>query len=233
MIGIFVELLLSWIVLKFLERKNLGVLGLPPTLGRMKELMTGLLLSVPFPIVFLEVVALLVHNPYRLNPHYSIKDLWIASGYVFRSVLYEDLIFRGALLYILIIRIGARKAVLISAVSFGIYHWFSWSALGQPVQTLIIFLTTGTAGYVQALAFEKTRSMYMPFALHFGVDFVYMIIFSQDKGIGLQLLTKTFARDPVSPGSVVSFLVLLIYFSWYPLLTFMYLGQKKGRSDEV
>ena len=75
MIGIFVELLLSWIVLKFLERKNLGVLGLPPTLGRMKELMTGLLLSVPFPIVFLEVVALLVHNPYRLNPHYSIKDL--------------------------------------------------------------------------------------------------------------------------------------------------------------
>ena len=74
MIGIFVELLLSWVLLKFVERKNLLVLGLLPTRRRIKELMIGLLLSIPFSIVFSEVVALLVHNPYRLNPHYSFKD---------------------------------------------------------------------------------------------------------------------------------------------------------------
>ncbi|HXB93289.1 MAG TPA: CPBP family intramembrane glutamic endopeptidase [Puia sp.] len=227
MIGIFVEVILSWILLKFIERKDLSVLGLLPTRQRLRELMIGLLLSVPFPIAFLAGVSLLVHNPYHLHPHYSLKDFLNAAGYVFKAVLYEDLIFRGALLYILIKRLGPQKAVLISAVLFGIYHWFSWGALGQPVQMAIIFLTTGLAGYVFALAFEKTGSIYMPFALHFGIDFVNMVIFSQDKAIGLQLLVKTFATDPASPGSVISILVILVHFTWFPVLALAYLRHRK------
>src|ERR1700744_200537 len=166
MIGIFVEVVLSWILLKFIERKNLSALGFLPTRQRLAEFMIGLLLSVPFLVAFLVGVSLLVHNPYHLNPHYSFTNLFIAASYVFKAVLYEDLIFRGALIYILIKRLGSQKAVLISAILFGIYHWFSWGALGQPVQMAIIFLMTGLAGYVFALAFEKTRSIYMPFALH-------------------------------------------------------------------
>jgi len=189
--------------------------------------MIGLMLSIPLQIVFLTGVSLLVHNPYHPNPHYTLADFLVASGYVFRSALYEDLIFRGALLYILIKRLGPQKAVLISAVLFGIYHWFSWGALGQPVQMAIIFLTTGLAGYVFALAFEKTGSIYMPFALHFGIDFVNMVIFSQDKAIGLQLLVKTFATDPASPGSVISILVILVHFTWFPVLALAYLRHRK------
>jgi membrane protease YdiL (CAAX protease family) len=223
MIGIFIEVFLSWILLKLIERKNLSVLGLRPTRRRLRELMIGLLLSIPFPIAFLAGVSFLVRNPYHVNPHYSLKDLLSATGYVFRSVLYEDLIFRGALLYILIKRLGPQKAVLISAFLFGIYHWFSWGALGQPVQMAIIFLMTGLAGYVFALAFEKTRSLYLPFALHFGVDFANMVIFSQDKGMGPQLLVKTFGTDPASPGSVISILVISVHFTWFPVLTLAYL----------
>jgi membrane protease YdiL (CAAX protease family) len=232
MIGIFIEVFLSWILLKFIERKNLSVLGLLPTRQRLRELMIGLLLSIPFPIAFLAGVSLLVRNPYHLNPHYSLKDFLIAASYVFKAVLYEDLIFRGALLYILIKRLGPQKAVLISAFLFGIYHWFSWGGLGQPVQMAIIFLMTGLAGYVFALAFEKTRSIYMPFALHFGIDFANMVIFSQDKGIGPQLLVKAVATDPVSPGSVISILVKLVHFTWFPLLTLAYLRYRKRPTRE-
>lgn len=230
MIGIFVELLLSWILLKFIERKNLSVLGLLPTPQRMKQLLIGLLLSVPFMVAFSIGVALLVHNPYHLNPHYSFKDFVNAIGYLFRSVAYENLIFGGALLYILITRAGPRMAVLISAILFGIYHWFSWNAFGHPVQMLIVFLMTGAGGYVFALAFERTRSMYLPFALHFGIDFASMILFSQDKSIGSQLLIKTFATDPVSPGTVVSILVLLIHYTWFPLLVYVYLRKTAFKS---
>jgi uncharacterized protein len=233
MIGIFVELLLSWILLKFIERKNLAVLGLRPTRQRIKQLLIGLLLSVPFMIALSLVVAFLVHNPYHLNPHYSFRDFANAIGYLFRSVAYENLIFGGALLYILIIRLGSRTAVLLSAIAFGIYHWFSWGVLGQPAQMAISFLMTGAGGYVFALAFERTRSMYLPFALHFGIDFASMILFSQDKAIGPQLLTKTFATDPVSPGSIISILVLLIHFTWFPLLVYVYLRKVHAlRSDK-
>jgi membrane protease YdiL (CAAX protease family) len=232
MIGIFVEVFLSWILLKFIEQKNLSALGLLPTRQRIGELMIGLLLSIPFQIVFLAGVSLLVRNPYHPNPHYSLKDFLMAAGYVFKAVLYEDLIFRGALLYILIKRLGPQKAVLISGFLFGIYHWFSWGVLGQPLQMAIIFLMTGLAGWVFALAFERTRSIYMPFALHFGIDFVNMIIFSQDKGIGPQLLVKSFAADPVSPGSVISILVILVHFTWFPLLIFAYLRYRQRTTQE-
>jgi hypothetical protein len=50
-----------------------------------------------------------------------------------------------------------------------------------------------------------------------------MILFSQNKTLGPQLLVKTYATDPVSPGSLVSLLVYIIYFTWFPLITFLYL----------
>jgi membrane protease YdiL (CAAX protease family) len=223
MIGIIVELLISWLLLKYIEHQNLSVLGLSPTPSHLKQLGSGLLLSGLFLMLFSVGVSLAVKNPYHLNPNYSVKAFCVATAYVFRAVLYEDLIFRGALLYILIKRLGATKAVLISAVCFGIYHWFSWGAFGNPVQMAIIFAITGMGGYVFALAFKKTQSMYLPFALHFGCDFVSMVILSQDKAIGLQLLVKTFAKDLVSPGSFVSLIVILLHFIGFPLVTFCYL----------
>jgi membrane protease YdiL (CAAX protease family) len=51
-----------------------------------------------------------------------VKGTW----WTLFSVLYEELIFRGVVLYILIKRIGEVKAILISCIAFGIYHWFSY-----------------------------------------------------------------------------------------------------------
>ena len=41
-----------------------------------------------------------------------------------------------------------------------------------------VFLTTGLAGVVYAFAFAKTRSIWVPFALHFGWNFTNNFIFS-------------------------------------------------------
>ncbi len=223
MIGIVVELLISWLLLRLIVKQNLSVLGFMPTLTRIVELIGGLLWPVFYFCAFEYIVSLLVKNPYHQNPAYHIPNFLMAIGYLFRSVAYEDLIFRGALLYILIKKIGPQKALLISAIAFGIYHWFSWGAFGNPVQMVIVFLTTGAAGYVFALAFVKTKSMYLSFALHFGCDFATMVLFSYDKGMGAQLLIKTFQHDPTSPGTIVSLIVIAVNFVGFPLITWLLL----------
>lgn len=223
MIGLLIEILLSWLLLKYVEQQNLEALGWKPSKQRISLFIIGLLIPITFTIALQWGMAVLTKNPYRVNPDYTVTALLTATGYVARSVAFEDLIFRGALLYILVRRLGVQKAVLISAISFGIYHWFSWSLWGQPVQMVVVFLMTGAAGYVWALAFVRTGSLYLPVALHFGIDFANMVLFSKDKGIGRQLLVHTFDKDPYSPGGIVALLVIIIYYTGFPLLCLLFL----------
>ena len=210
-----------------LEQQDLNALGLKPNRARIVQLCLGMIWPVLFVVVFEYSVSLLVHNPYRINPAFHWKDLRSSTYYLIRSVAYEDLIFRGALLYILIQKIGSQKALLVSSAAFGIYHWYSYQAFGNPSQMLLIFLTTGAAGYVFALAFERTGSIYLPFGLHFGIDFAMTVLFPQQKNIGTQLLFKSFPKDPVSPAAWISILVILVYFLGFP--TFTFLGVRRMR----
>ena len=156
-----------------------------------------------------------------------MSNFFEAIWYLFKAVCFETLLFNGALLYILIKRVGATKATLGSAIAFGIYHWFSWQLFGQPVAMAVTFFTTGLAGYLWALAYEKTKSLYLPFALHFGVDFVFSIVFSKDKSIGQQLFVQAYSIDPYNPGPVISIVMMLLYFLGLPTLTFLYLKKLK------
>lgn len=83
-------------------------------------------------------------------------------------MVFEELAFRGVLLYILIKRVGANKAILISAGAFGVYHWFSQGSLGHPTEMLITFLITGCMGLVLAYGLANSNSIYIPTAIHFG-----------------------------------------------------------------
>ncbi|NNK76373.1 MAG: CPBP family intramembrane metalloprotease, partial [Maribacter sp.] len=77
--------------------------------------------------------------------------------------MFEELIFRGAILYILIKKIGVNWACIISAIAFGIYHWFSYQMFGRGMIPMIyVFLLTGAAGWMFAYAFARTRSIYAP-----------------------------------------------------------------------
>ena len=90
---------------------------------------------------------------------------------------------------------------------------------------LLVFLTTGLAGYVFAYAFERTGSMYLPFGFHFGIDFAMTVLFSTEKVAGMQLLLRSFPKDPASPAGWISILVIVVYFLGFPVLTFWALKQ--------
>lgn len=223
MIGILVELLISWALLRLFEKRNLEAIGIEPSAQRLKYLGVGLLFPILYYSILFIVLSYVGKNPYYLNNNYTSDQFFKAIWYVFKSVAFETLIFQGALLYILIKHFGSRKAIFISAVSFGIYHWFSWNLFGQLSAMMITFLTTGLMGYLWAMAFEKSKSIYLPLAIHFGFNFTSMVLFSKDKNIGQQLLIQTYTIDPYSPGTIVSIILLTCYFIGFPLLLFWYL----------
>jgi hypothetical protein len=134
-------------------------------------------------------------------------------------VLYEELIFRGALLYILIKKLGVKTACLTSAIGFGVYHWFTSGAMGNPLQMTFVFVMTGIWGAMFAMAFARTKSLYLPIGLHFGWNFISTVIFSQGP-LGIQLLNGSGGQKL---GGALSVIVFLFQLSAVPLITYWYL----------
>lgn len=135
------------------------------------------------------------------------------------SLLYEELIFRAALLYIAIEKLGVKKACIISAVGFGIYHWFSFNVFGNPFMMVITFVMTAIVGLSWAFAFAKTGSLYLPIGLHFGWNFICMVVFSNGSA-GQSIFVRT--NDNQLQG-ILSWLVFLFQVVALPMLTFWYL----------
>ncbi|RZM05304.1 MAG: CPBP family intramembrane metalloprotease [Pedobacter sp.] len=179
MIGILVQLALSWLIAFLFARKNLSVLGLRPTAARLTDLMLFFALTAGFCALANLVRLHFTGEQLQLNPKFSFQLLLDGIWWNIKSVMFEELIFRGVILYLLIRKIGAMPAILISAIGFGIYHWFSFSVIGNPMQMLIVFLTTGCMGFVLATGYRKTFSMYIPIAVHLGWNFTHIFIFLQ------------------------------------------------------
>jgi hypothetical protein len=142
-------------------------------------------------------------------------------------------LFRGALLFILWQKLGTARAILISSVSFGIYHWFAWQAFGNPIQMLIIFFTTATVGYILAVAFVRTKSIVLPATLHLGSNIATILLFSKDTTIGSQLLVKSFSNDPAAPHDLIGLVFLILHFTGYQLFTFLVLNWYLNRNYSV
>lgn len=231
MIAIVIELLLSWLLLKYTLGQNLSVLGLRANARRMLLILSGFTLPFAYLSILYLTISLWVQNPYKLNPDYTFSHFLQALIYLIKSVVFEELIFRGALLYVLIHKLNSNKAIALSAMAFGVYHWFSYGILGQAIQMAVVFISTGVMGYLLALAFVRSRTILLPFALHLGYNFTSMILFSNEKNIGLQLMVKTYIIDPVKPEGIFPLIMVIIYYTGFPLLCFIYL--KLWRADAL
>ena len=226
MAGLVVQLIISWILLWYFDKSNLSALGITPTKKRLWYFGTGFILSAGICVAYNLLTTAFVDNGWVINrqlkPGTIISSMW----WVLRSVLFEELIFRGALLYLAIKRFGVTKACVFSAICFGIYHWFSFNAFGNPVTMLIIFLITGIAGLLFAYAFASAGSIYLPIALHFGWNFVHTVVFSNGP-LGLQILHRI---NDNKTSALASLFIFLFQVLALPLLGFLYIHKfvKKG-----
>lgn len=195
-------LAISWFIIWLFEKGNLSVLGLTPTKDRLKYsailflataacCSTGFLLKMYF-----------AKEEFGLNPTMSIsfilKGIWVNL----KSVLFEELLCRGAGLYVLIKIIGQRWAIIISAIIFGILHWFNSGVLGNGIQMIIVFTYTCTFGLVLAYSFAKSFSLYLPIAMHLGWNLTQNFIFPD------KLLNTTIFVSVEQPIVTVSYVVL-------------------------
>lgn len=217
--GLLVELAISWIILLLVEKKDLRVLGITPTKDRGIQLLVGLSVAAACCAFYFFIQTILSGSSWSNNPSFNVAKFFSGSWWTLQSVLYEELIFRGALLYIAIKKIGVKKACILSAVCFGIYHWFAMGAFGNWIFMAYLFIGTGIMGYVFALAYAKTNSLYLPTGIHFGWNLVTNIIFSQGP-IGQQLLISKRGDNYTLLENVI---VLLVQFFTLPLVAFLYI----------
>jgi uncharacterized protein len=178
MIGILVALAISWILLYLVEKKSILALGLFPISQRLQQFGIGFLMTAILCVCVQFFESILKSSKWVVNENINGKWVWDMFYWDLMSVLTEEFIFRGAILFILIKKLGVLKGILISAIAFGIYHWFSFGILGNIIPMFFVFIGTGLMGYAWALAFSKTESMAMPVGFHLGWNFTFNSIFS-------------------------------------------------------
>ena len=177
MLGLLVIIVVSWLLLHFIEKKNIDVLGIVPNVNKVSQFVIGVLAIAIIVSTNVYIETILVEMKWESKPiNYSM--IFDAFVYHIRSALTEDLVFRGAILYILIQRIGATKAIWVSAIVFGVYHWFSYGIIGERAILLAyVLLVTGFTGYVWSYSFYKTKSIMLGLGFHLGYNLVMSCFF--------------------------------------------------------
>lgn len=179
MLGVLVVFVLSWLILWFFLKEHISALGVVPSTRRLRDFVIGLILMALFCTINLLGQSYFKEIDYVRNPNFGIWESLSAIWWTFKAALFEELIFRGAILYILIKKIGINWACLVSAIAFGIYHWFSYQMFGRGIIPMAyVFLLTGAGGWMFAYAFAKTKSLFAPLGLHFGWIVVSIVVFS-------------------------------------------------------
>ncbi len=190
MLGLLVIIIISWLLLHFIEKENIDAIGIIPKRKPVVQFLVGFLFIILITLLTIYIESVVTSLHWKMNSKINYGLIFDSFLYHLKSALTEDLIFRGALLYILIKKIGSQKAILLSAIAFGIYHWFSYGMINGPIVPLIyIFITTGFTGYVWAFTFNKTKSIMMPLGFHVGFNFL-MTFFYTSQPYGELLFTE-------------------------------------------
>ena len=177
MLQILALLLISWLLIWLFEKENLSVLGLTPTRQRIKwSALLFVITAICCAIGFLLRIYF-AKEEYMVNSSLTASNIFSRTWEILRGVLTEELICRGALLYILIKKIGSRWAIVISSIIFGLLHWLNSGVFGNPGQMAIVFAFTFTMGLVFAYGYYKSGSLLIPIAIHFAWNVTEQFIF--------------------------------------------------------
>lgn len=168
----------SWIAIYLLEKRNIFSIWLSPFNRRSKEFLRGFSLMACLCLVTQLLLSQISSTTWTLSEDLSFTKLLSSLYFDINSVIFEELVFRGIILYLLFKYFNERTGVILSATAFGIYHWFTGGVLGNLMAMLMVFVVTGFMGYVFATAYARTRSLVLPLGLHLGWNLVNHTIFS-------------------------------------------------------
>ena len=223
-------LAISWLLIWLFEKRNLSVLGLTPTKDRLKYFTILFLVSAILSATAFLLKIYIAKEEYTISQSLTTKSILLETWYQFRTVLTEELICRGALLYILIKKIGRTKAIIISSIIFAVLHWMNLGIWGNLTQMIIVFTFTFAMGLLLAYSYARTFSLLIPFAIHYGWNLTQNYIFP-DTSIGNHILTLA-APSPIVTVSYFAFFTMLLL-PKISVLVIDYLIVKRHRQVEV
>lgn len=201
-------LAISWLIIWLFEKGNLSILGLTPTKGRLKYFTILFIVSAILSTSAFLLRMYFVKEEYTISQSLTIKSILLETWYQFRTVLTEEIICRGALLYILIKKIGQTKAVIITSIFFALLHWMNAGVWGNFTQMIIIFAFTFSMGLLLAYSYARTFSLIIPFAIHYGWNLTQNYIFPESV-TGNHILILT-APPPTVTISYLAFFTMLL-----------------------
>lgn len=143
------------------DRRAFTNLGLTPRPRFLALALLALLAGLAMFVIRTFALAALYGGTTRV--HYT----WGMFVFMLSSVITEELIFRGYAFKTLADR-NKWLAIALFAVAFGVYHWVQWNLWNHPVAMFFALLSTGSAHVMFALALLKTRTLWVPIALHLG-----------------------------------------------------------------
>lgn len=223
-------ILISWLLIWFFTKGNLTVLGFTPTTERLKYFVILFIVSGIFSAFAFLLRMYIAQEEYALTPSLTIRSVLLETWHQFRTVLTEELICRGALLYILIKKIGQTKSILITSAFFAVLHWINAGVWGNLTQMAIIFTFTFAMGLLLAFSYAKTFSILIPFAIHFGWNLTQNYIFP-DTATGNHIFILATPPPEVTISYLAFFTMLL--FPKISVLVVDYLIIKKHRQVEM
>jgi CAAX protease family protein len=180
-------LLLLWPLLRSLNIRRLGDLGVRPNHRRWRDLAGGVAVAlVPFVLCGVGLIAYHVYSPRQTINWASLLQTIAAA---FAVPIIEETFFRGLVLGVLL-RSGRRLlAVAITSALFSVIHFLkapegtsvavTWDSglqsiahafvqFGQPMLVLAAFTTLFLIGWILADSRIRTASLWLPIGLHAG-----------------------------------------------------------------
>jgi membrane protease YdiL (CAAX protease family) len=177
MIQLVALLAISWLLIWLFQKQHLSVLGLTLTKERLNYFLVLFIVSALLSATAFFLRMYFAKEVYTFSPSLTTKSILSEIWYQFRMVLTEELICRGALLYILIKKAGSVTAIIVSSVIFAALHWLNAGIWGNFTQMIIVFSFTFTMGLLLAYSYARTFSLLIPFAIHFGWNLTQNYIF--------------------------------------------------------
>jgi|GEM_PF-3378888 len=104
----------------------------------------------------------------------EVKVAWADVPAVLVLMLFvafnEELLIRGFPLQMLVRTVGAPLAVALTSLGFGLLH-----LTGDAWNATTVVLDTGFSGILFAMAYLKTKSLWMPMGIHFSNNFIIFL----------------------------------------------------------
>jgi membrane protease YdiL (CAAX protease family) len=158
---------------KLFEGRPLVSVGLALHPRWKTELGVGLAIggAMMFLVALSERALSLAHFPWShpLTTHPAAMTIFL-SVLLMLAAMTEELMFRGYPFQRLVESLGPVPAVALMSVFFGVAH------LGNPNHTWISTLNTMLVGVTLGIAYLRTRSLWLPFGIHFIWNFVQGIV---------------------------------------------------------